>query len=297
MIDFVPPYDITRPLDKPRQVRVYIRYFLNRLLTMHKYGGLPETIPQRNLELMLLTEGFAGVCEHNDELYAFNGGIGGEPNPYYMPTKFIVANPALKLSKEFTIDSDCVIFPNDSTYSGLMPLLSRYAHMMVEADITMRTVLINSRVPMVMTAKNDQTKQSAELFLKNVEEGKLAIIGDNIMDMLNTLPYGTASNASSITDIIEAKQYITSSLYNEIGLNANYNMKREAINSEEAQMNHDALYPLIDDMTNSRKNAVEKINAMFGTSITVERAGIWKEREEVEEVAENPGQDAPVTED
>ena len=54
-------------------------------------------------------------------------------------------------------------------------------------------------------------------------------------------------------------------------------MKRESINSGESQLNNDALYPLIDDMLNNRKQAIDKVNKMFNTNISVELSSSWKD--------------------
>ena len=83
-----------------------------------------------------------------------------------------------------------------------------------------------------------------------------------------------------MTNLIEYHQYLKASWFNEIGLNANYNMKRESINSEEAQLNSDSLLPLIDNMLSCRQQAAEKINAMFGTNISVELSSSWEDNQE-----------------
>ena len=54
-------------------------------------------------------------------------------------------------------------------------------------------------------------------------------------------------------------------------------MKRESINSGESQLNNDALFPLIDDMLSNRKKAIQKVNDMFGTDITVDLSSSWKD--------------------
>ena len=68
-------------------------------------------------------------------------------------------------------------------------------------------------------------------------------------------------------------------------------MKREAINSDEAQMNHDALYPLIDDLLACRQECIEKVNDMFGTDIKVSFNSVWeikdKELDAVEDAMES----------
>ena len=78
-----------------------------------------------------------------------------------------------------------------------------------------------------------------------------------------------------ITQLIELIQYYKASMYNELGLNANYNMKRERLNLGEVSMNVDVLLPYVDNMLKERQNAVEKINAMFDTEISVKLASSW----------------------
>ena len=75
--------------------------------------------------------------------------------------------------------------------------------------------------------------------------------------------------AQSLTNLIEYHQYLKAGLFNELGLNSNYNMKRESINSNESQLNDDMLHPLIDDMLARRREALEEVNAMFGLNVSV----------------------------
>ena len=82
---------------------------------------------------------------------------------------------------------------------------------------------------------------------------------------------------SHIKDLIESIQYIKGSWYNEIGINAAFNMKREAINEAEATLNEDILYPTVDLMLECRQVALEKVNKMYGTNISVELDSIWKD--------------------
>ena len=84
-------------------------------------------------------------------------------------------------------------------------------------------------------------------------------------------------------DLIEQEQYLKASWYNELGLNANYNMKREALNSAESTINNDILFPLIDEMLKQRQIACEQINALFGTDISVELDSSWKDNKKEEQ--------------
>ena len=276
----IEPYNFS---DKKKCINNYIRYMLSRTQSMFKYDNLPDTIPQRMLELYLQSKGNCVITKVNDELYALVGGLGGEPDAYYRPTLYTVANPYLKFNKVLKIDEDCVLIYNDSLMTGLMPMFSRYATQLVENDISMNIADINSRIISLISATDDRTRTSAEQYLKDVTEGKLGIIADNSLindDSIKAQVFGNSSSSDTIKNLIEYHQYIKASWFNDLGLNANYNMKREAINSSESALNDDALLPLIDDMLKCRKEAIDKINEMFGTNITVSLSSSWEDNVE-----------------
>lgn len=261
--------------EKEQCIRNYVIYMLDRTQRMFEYTGLPDTIPKRMLELQLQVNGFSCIAEHNGELYAYWGGLGGEPDVYYRPTICVVANPAQKLSKQFRIDEECVIIRNDAFLYGMMPLFRRYASAMVENDLSFMMASINSRIQALITAPDDATRAAGEKFLEDIVVGKLGVIASNeFLDGLKAQP--VQGSMRTFTDLIEYQQYLKASWYNEIGLNANYNMKREKLSTTESQMNNDALLPLVDDMLEQRRLGVERINEMFGTNISVDFASSWK---------------------
>lgn len=269
-------YDFT---DKKRSVGIYISYMLARTQQMFKWNNLPDTIPQRMLELYLQTNGNSCITRVDGELYAFTGGLGGEPDAYYMPTIYTVANPALKFSKNLKINEDCVVIPSDSMYLGLIPMFKRYATQLSENDISMNMVDIITRIQALISAPDDRTKASAEQFISDIQDGKLGVIGETaFFDGIKVAPYA-AHNNDQMTNLIEYQQYIKASWYNDLGLQSNYNMKRESINSNESQMNEDALLPLIDDMLLRRQEACDKINEMFDTNISVELSSSWEDNQ------------------
>ena len=93
---------------------------LIRLQKMFKYTNLPDSIPREMLEYYLLVNGSCFITKHEDgNLYALLGSFGGEPDAYYRPTRYVVANPALKMSKDFDINNDGVLIRNDSIWMSL----------------------------------------------------------------------------------------------------------------------------------------------------------------------------------
>lgn len=269
------PYDRK---EKDRNTRSQVMYMLDRSLLMFKYHGLPESLPPIELERLLQSNGFAGVTEVEGELYAFYGGLGGEQDVYGRPTTLVVSNPALNYNETLTIDEDVVLMRNDSMMLGLMPTFAKYSSLLNENEVSMTLASISQRVNNLISVADDNTASSADKYLKQLEEGKLGYIFESkLFDSLQTNPMNS-SGGSSITELIELQQYLKASMYNEIGLNANYNMKRERLNSSEVEMNSDNLYPFVDNMLEHRRIALDEINEKFGYEITVEFNSSWDYR-------------------
>lgn len=263
--------------DKDSNVRQYITYMLNRTQSMFEYENLPDTISQRILELYLQINGNVCFTKVNDKLYVFVGGLGGEPNEYYMPTIYTVANPYLKFSKQLKIGEDCIVVPNDSMYYGLMPMFTKYASQLVENDITMYITDVNMRITSLISAQDDKSFKSASAYLEDVKNGKLGIISESaLLESIKSQPY-MVNTTNLFSQLIEYHQYTKASWYNELGLNANFNMKRETLNSAESALNDDVLFPLVDDMLKQRELGIKKVNEMFGTNISVRLNSSWKD--------------------
>lgn len=262
--------------DKGRCVKNYVMQYLRRTNRMFIYEGLPDTIPSEYFETYLQYYGFAGVTEVNGSLYAFWGGLGGEPDAYYQPTLLTIANPYLNFDKTCRIGVDCVLVRNDIFMQGLLPILNRYCTALVENDISMNMVSKNMRQVVMITAPTDTLRKAAQKVVDDIEAGETSVAGDSkFLEGIKVFPMQTA-HGNSITDLIEYHQYLKGGLFNEIGLNANYNMKREKLNDGETALNHDSLLPLIDEMLQERTLGVQRINDMFGTNISVRLSDTWQ---------------------
>lgn len=261
--------------DKDTAVTEFIANTLAKTQSMFEYEGLPDSIPQKELERLLQTTGNAFVTSVDGVLYALSGGKGGEPDVYGRATLYTVANPALKLNKTYDIQKDGVLIENDSNGESLLPLIGRYAVLHTDGLISLNTASILTRITMLISASDDKTKQSADEFLRKIQDGEFSIIGENAFFKGVNMQTAPTTNSVYITQLIELIQYYKASMYNELGLNANYNMKRERLNLGEVSMNVDVLLPYVDNMLKERQNAVEKINAMFDTEISVKLASSW----------------------
>lgn len=298
-------------LNKKASIFNYVMLMFDRTNQMFEYTGLPDTIPVDMLELFLQVNGHVGFVKWEDKLYALPGGMGGAPDPYFRPTLYIIANPALGGSKSCRVinylppydrvnwdaSPECVLMKNDTEFRGLFYLFSRYATQLAENDVSIRSAQINSRQQALISASTDRDVASANNYIKGLEDGKLSAVAETpFLDSIKAANL-SVQGANNIIQLIELQQYLKASWYNEIGLNANFNMKREYLSEEEIRSSTDVLLPLIDNMLFCREKALDLVNSTFGTNITVKKNSAWENKqEELDTAQEQADADVDATE-
>lgn len=261
--------------DKHKLLKQFKSNQLNKSLTMFDWSGLPETIPQVELEKMLQINGYAVIAKYQGKLYAFQAGFSGQ-DPYNQPTKALVNNPALKNNTTYTIGTDCIVIKNDDMKQGLNGVYEYYGQRLIENQITMLMTDYNLRMPFTISSSDDQTTQSAKMYLKKIIDGSLGVIGEQkLFKALSVTPTNSKQTAT-FADLYGYQQFIIAQLNNTIGLATNNNMKRERLTTNEIEVNKNASYPLVDNMLKNRQQAVAAINQMFDTDISVEYSSIWR---------------------
>lgn len=284
------PYDYKA---KTRNINQLNKYMLAKTLSMFEYQGLPETIPQRELERLLQTNGYTFITKAPDgELYAFSGSLGGtERDPYGQPTQITIANVALNFNKTLDLNKDGVLLRNDDLRIGVMPVFEKCNTLLVENDVNMVMWGFNSRIQKLITAPDDKSKESADLYMKKIIDGDLSIIGDNAMFDGVKMQAPAASSGAGVQQMIEYQQYIKSEMFNEVGLSSNFNMKRERLISSEVDQAEDSLFPLVYNMMENRISGIAAMNETFGLNITVDFGSVWalKNKKLVDGVTGNNG--------
>lgn len=283
-------------VDYNRDRNLIFKYLINnmqkRTLGMFEYKNLPKTLSARSIEKYLQGSGTCLIVDvkesdiHNPEakgqagLYALPCKAGGKLNADYLPTTAIVVSSWLGLSGEYDLMKDEAVYMwNDSLLEGIAPLYSLYASELTDNVLTLHFQEVHNRILSIIKASTEDEKKDAVEFFKDYENGKFAaLMNEDFLESLKNNrvdPFKGSSN-STIKDTLEARQWLLAHWNIEIGLNDNYNMKREALNENEIEANADTLTPLLDDMYKCRKKGVEEINRIFGTNIEVDFSSSWK---------------------
>lgn len=267
--------------------RTYFDLLLNKVSSLFTWSNLPETIDERFLEFNLILCGKVCWTEINGNLYCLNGNIGGEPNCYYEPTLWIVANPVLG-SKQVKIRNkdgskdistlDGILMANSdvdyesmASQGGLSGLIYQTAGLLADNISSLNVAQINGRVSTLFTADSEAMARTGEKILQDIYSGKpYRILDQDIVEKFGITAVAGAGTNNTLMSLIEAHQYILAQFFQEIGVQANYNMKRERLNTAEVEMNNGALDINIFNMLKNRQEAVARINEKYGTNIQVE---------------------------
>jgi hypothetical protein len=268
--------------DKDLYLQNFINDMLCRCYAMFEYKNLPNTIQKQDIEKYLLMFGHCIFTKEKNDFYVFNGDFTGIENVYHRMHKYIVVNVALNLNKEYETENnaDCVLIQNDSERQGFFHLFSKYGIMLNDCEISLNMLSVLNRIPYLITSADEKTKSNAELFLNKIKNGDFSIIADNaFLESLKSIPLNNTNN-NQINNLMELNQYIKASAFNSIGLNANWNSKRERLNTSEISLNEDSLTPLIENMLYSRQQAIKAINEKYGLNIEVDLSNVWKQKEQ-----------------
>lgn len=262
-------------MDK-NKINSYISdYLFNNALSIFKYEGLPDNVKAVDLEKNLLRFGKILFTKWNNEFYIFSYSDTGKQNYLGEYTNYQVNNPYIQCNEIFTNDNAVRIF-NTDTHEPLINLMGMYSELLTESYLTLNMADINTRIPFFISARDNATKASAEIFVRQIQDGKQGVIAEQpLFDSLNINPLTDHEN---ISQIVELNKFFYSDYFQKIGLTNLYNNVHDRISATETEFTATSIYPYVDNMKRNRDIAVEKINAMFGLSVTVEFSSSWDYR-------------------
>lgn len=262
-------------MDK-NKINSYISdYLLNNALSIFKYDGLPDNIKAVDLEKNLLRFGKILFAKWHDEFYIFSYSDTGKQNYLGEYTSYQVNNPYIQCNEVFSDDNAVRIF-NTDTHEPLINLMGMYSELLTESYITLNMADINSRIPFFISARDNATKASAEIFVKQILDGKQGVIAEQ--PLFESLRINPLTDHENISQIVELNKFFYSDYFQKIGLTNLYNNVHDRISATETEFTATSIYPYVDNMKRNRDMAVKKINSMFGLSVTVEFSSSWDYR-------------------
>ena len=259
-----------------KQINKAVRdYLAATAMSMFRYEGLPGNVRPEDLERMLLENGELIFTKWRDEFYIFQFSGTGKQNYLGEWDSYQVNNPYINCNHVFT-DKDAVRVRNTDNSVSLSGMFDMYSELLSESYITLNMSDVNARLSFLISAGDNATKTSAELFLKQVYEGKQGIIGSQ--PLLDSLSVNPLADHKDFQSVIQLNKFYYSDFFQKIGLTNLYNNVHDRISATETQFTATSIYPFVDNMKKNREAAIEKINKLFGLNVSVEFTSSWDYR-------------------
>lgn len=245
----------------------YLRRLTELSISMFEWRNLPETVDARYIELHLFETGC--MVYFNDEVMGnlcldclANGRLDVYGNPI-LRRAYSSYNNYQKLLKE----SDSVIIWNNYLHTNSVLDIKMYARRLYNLD---RIIDVNAnaqKTPVLVQGTEKQRLTLLNLY-KEFDGNAPFIFGDKNLD-LNALKV-LQTNAPYVADeIYKLKTQIWNEALTYLGISNINIQKKERLITDEVTRNQGGTIASRYSRLESRREAVKKINAMFGTNIEV----------------------------
>lgn len=271
------------PMDKMSLYHHFFRTLYNNASKVILIKGLPEDADYHFIISQLLLVGKIVIFQSKGQTYLLNGNIGGKCDEYYFPTRCIIANPILG---SFDLERDVKAVPvyltptdrildspihTNVVAGGMYSLISMCANILSECITTINTTLMNTRVHAIYTADTDSAAKSAEPVLRAIYMGKpYSVVTSELLERLNVNPLSEHGLATTLTETLEVCQYVLAMFWNGLGIDMNYNMKRERLITAEVDKNVQSLIVPVQTILETLNEGFDKANSLFGEDIHAE---------------------------
>jgi len=269
----------------------YERYLFSLITNMIRYDGIEKTdIPEYYPEYVAAYRGQYGVFPTEAGIVIVPGAYAGRLDRYGHGRDYI-GNTLDGVPWRGTVGVDCFVVPNNPMLMPDSLIVSRYAYMLSQIDISIYYNLKYSRLGKFYRADTDQEKAALEKAIQEMTDGEPIIyvgtpkhtFGD-ILD--ETTPPLMPMELTDVKDS-EKIQYL-SRIHDDIigrflamyGIDTgNINKGSQVLRGELSRMEEAAAVPVYERLR-CRKQIWDEINKTFGTNIQPMKSALYGDTQE-----------------
>lgn len=250
-------------------VKTYEDYYsrLKELaLNVFEWQGLPPTVDERFLEMSLFDYGFC--LYFDDEIIgnlALTCTIGGQLDVYRIPV--IRRAYAQNGYNKLLTSKDSVLIFNNYLHTPTSLTIELFARRLYEIERAIDVNVKGQKTPKLILSTEQQRLTMQNLYMQ-YDGNEPFIFGDKNMDI-----DGVKTLDTTAPFVADKLQVLKHQIWNEAltfcGIENSNADKKERLVSDEVGSNYGNIEAQRNVMLNARRQAVEKINRMFGTNISV----------------------------
>lgn len=249
--------------------RSYLQYYerLKELaISCIKWEGLPDTIDERYLELMIYETGLSVFFKDDVIGYlALPAAVGNSYSVYMVPQVRNIYAPN-GYQKRVTAENSVIIY-NNMLHTVCDPIIRGYAMDLYDID---RTIIINAKsqkTPLFIACD----EEAQQLTLKNVYmqyEGNTPVIFANKSLNPNSIRVMQTGSPFVADKLYTLKTKIWNEALTYLGI-TNLSDKKERLITDEIQQNQGGVIASRYSRLIARQQAADEINRMFGLNVSV----------------------------
>lgn len=249
--------------------KTYIDYYdrlMELALNVFEWENLPPTVDERFLELTLYEMGY---CLYFDDPIignlALTCTIGGKLDVYRIP--ILRRAYAVNGYNKMCSAKDSVLIFNNYLHTPTLLTIELFARRLYEIERAIDVNVKGQKTPKAILSSEQQRLTMKNLFMQ-YDGNEPFIFGDKNLDIegIKSLDIGSPFVADKL-------QILKHQIWNEaltfLGIENSNQDKKERLVSDEVGSNYGNVEAQRNVMLNARRQAVKKINAMFGTDINV----------------------------
>lgn len=182
-------YNVYNSSMKPSTVHVsnvalsnyYRRYLLQKVISVFKFNGIPESWAENYFLYSLFCFGFVaiiktdkfGVIPQHCSLYGYN--------VMYQPTNVMIANPLINGTMRPEIGTECALVKMQPDYGSAWDIVCHYADLKALACESAAVNILNSKLAYVFAAKNKSAAESFKKMFDQISNGNPAAFTDKTL--------------------------------------------------------------------------------------------------------------------
>lgn len=159
-------------------VNYYIRYLVQKVLSVFEFSGIPEEWALNYFQYVLMCRGYVAILDTEEYgVIPQECGLGGF-NIFYQPRFATIANPLLPGVRQPVIGEGCAVIAMQPDYGSILDLVCTYADLMALCLETAGVNLLNSKLSYVFAAGNKAQAESFKKMYDRIASGEPAVFVD-----------------------------------------------------------------------------------------------------------------------
>lgn len=274
----------------------WFTYLANLYLDAFEFSGLPDSVNERFLFETLFWDGKALFFKDPDFGYMALPCEGeGKLNVYWEYTAYrAISN---EYNREYRYPDNCVLIrANQLCYPPLF-MLENWAARIADAERTIDVYSKTMKRPWLIVGDQDD-KLTMKVLVDTVEDNELVVTGASRLSQELQRAYANPNDGQGLMALWRHKHELLDECLTWMGINNANTEKRERLITDEVEANNQLIQLNKDTALDWLKEAVERINNMFGLNISVKlKHDYIKEQQELDHKSMEGAEDNGSTHD